>query len=298
MTSREHLARPWPQLFDEIPISEGKNPGRVSLVGAGPGAADLITVRGLRSLRNADAVLYDALLGTDLLAEARSDAVRISVGKRGYCIGSTRQERIHDVMVRLARAGMNVCRLKCGDPCVFGRGGEEAEFLAAHQIPFEIVPGVTSALGACAAAGIPLTHRDVGSSVTFVAGHHDPDSPEFSLDWPTLSQLPALVVYMAVRHWPRIAARLIEAGRAVGESVALIESATLVEQNVVVLTLGELAVRSAESLQGPALLVVGGIVAYRERLLPWLENPISDSLLAERRIETADRLESLEGVVV
>ena len=143
--------------------------GRVYLVGAGPGSADLITVRGLRLLQTADVLLHDALISQDLIDEASVHAEIISVGKRGYCTGSTRQETINDALVRLAREGKSVCRLKWGDPCVFGRDGEEAEILA------EIVPGVTSAVGACAAAGIPLTHRDVGQAlaVWFLAPRED-----------------------------------------------------------------------------------------------------------------------------
>jgi uroporphyrin-III C-methyltransferase len=186
--------------------------GTVYLVGAGPGAPDLITLRGLRILRVADVVLPDALIAPELLAEAQPGAEVIPVGKRGYCIGSTRQETINDALIRLAREGKSVCRLKCGDPCVFGRGGEEAEALAEAGVPFEIVPGVTSATSACAAAGIPLTHRAVGQAVVLATGHHDPDSPDCTLDWSTLARMPALVFYMAGRHFARIAERLGDGG--------------------------------------------------------------------------------------
>lgn len=241
--------------------------GVVYLVGAGPGSPDLITVRGLRILRAADVVLPDALIAPELLAEARPDAERIAVGKRGYCVGSTRQETINDALVRLARAGKSVCRLKCGDPCVFGRGGEEAEVLAEAGVPFEIVPGVTSATSACAAAGIPLTHRAVGQAVVLATGHHDPDSPDCTLDWPALARMPGIVFYMAGRHIARIAARLSDWGMSLDTPAAVIESATLPHQRIIV---GDLATigQEVESVvvRGPAVFVVGPIVRYREKL--------------------------------
>src|SRR3954470_16782745 len=230
--------------------------GFVYLVGAGPGAADLITVRGLRLLRSADVVLHDALISPELLAEAGPHAELVSVGKRGYCVGSTKQETINEALVRYARSGRSVCRLKCGDPCVFGRGGEEAEVLAAAGVPFEIVPGVTSAVGACAAAGIPLTHRDAGQAVALVTGHHDPDSPDCTLDWDALARLPGVVFYMAVRHVAKIAARLAAGGLAPDTPAAVIESGTLPGQKVLV---GELAdignVAEGAAITGPAVFV-------------------------------------------
>ncbi len=247
--------------------------GVVYLVGAGPGAADLITVRGLWILRSADVVLCDALIAPDLLAEARPGAEIIAVGKRGYCVGSTKQETINDVMVRYARAGLSVCRLKCGDPCVFGRGGEEAEFLVDAGVPYEIVPGVTSAIGACAAAGIPLTHRDVGQAVTFVTGHHDPDSPDCTLDWDALARMPAVVFYMSVRHVGKIAERLIDNGLSPDTPAAIIESGTLPEQRVFVADLADIGpTAEASSIAGPAVFVVGAIVRYRDKLLGLCES--------------------------
>ena len=241
-------------------------PGVVYLVGAGPGAVDLITVRGLRVLQTADVVLYDALLSPDLLAEARAGAELVDVGKRGYCVGSTRQETIHEALVRHARAGRSVCRLKCGDPCVFGRGGEEAEALAAAGVPFEIVPGVTSAAGACAAAGIPLTHREVGQAVALVTGHHDPNSPDCTLDWDALARLPGVVFYMGVRYLGGIARRLVEAGLSPDTPAAVIESGTLPGQRVIdgpLDRIGDLAANAV--VRAPALLVVGEVVRHRAR---------------------------------
>jgi len=240
----------------------------VYLVGAGPGAADLITVRGLRVLQSADVVLYDALISPELLHEAHPDAELIPVGKRGYCVGSTRQETINDALVRLARNGKSVCRLKCGDPCVFGRGGEEAEVLADAGVPFEIVPGVTSAVGACAAAGIPLTHRAAGQAVALVTGHHDPDSTDCTLDWDALARMPAIVFYMAVRHIAKIAAKLSDSGLSPRTPAAVIECATLPEQRVQTGDIAEIGrVTDAAAIHGPAVFVVGEVVRYREKLL-------------------------------
>lgn len=151
-------------------------------------------------LQSADAVLTDALIAPELLAEARPDAERLHVGKRGYCVGSTKQETINDALIRLARQGKSVCRLKCGDPCVFGRGGEEAEVLAAAGVPFEIVPGVTAAVGALAAANIPLTHREVGPAVALVTGHHDPGSDDCPHNWDALANAGRGVLHGGAAH--------------------------------------------------------------------------------------------------
>jgi uroporphyrin-III C-methyltransferase len=240
----------------------------VYLVGAGPGSPDLITVRGLNLLRRADVVVHDALVHHDLLRETRPDAEHVFAGKRGYCVGSTLQETINDVLVNRAREGLTVVRLKGGDPCVFGRGGEEAEYLAERGIPFEIVPGVTTAVGACAAAAIPLTHRDAGQSVALVTGHFDPDSPDCTLDWAGLARMSNLVVYMGLRHLEKIAARLIAAGMPPDTHAAIVAKATLSDQVVIDAELSHLAARAREAdVQAPAVIVVGAAVRYRSKLL-------------------------------
>jgi uroporphyrin-III C-methyltransferase len=238
--------------------------GTVYLVGAGPGALDLITVRALRRLRAADFVLYDALIAPELLDEARPDAERVHVGKRGYCVGSTVQGEINELMIQLARQGHTVCRLKGGDPCVFGRGGEEAEALAAAGISFEIVPGVTAAL-ALGSAGIPLTNRAAGQSVAFVSGHFDPDSPGCTLGWDALARLTCVVFYMGLRHLAKIAARMRDAGMSPDTPAAVVERLTSPGERVITGTLGDIAVRAADA-QPPALIVVGEPVRCRERL--------------------------------
>jgi uroporphyrin-III C-methyltransferase len=240
--------------------------GVVYLIGAGPGAPDLITVRGLRLLRTADVVLHDALISSELLEEANPHAELISVGKRGYCVGSTKQETINEALVRYAREGKSVCRLKCGDPCVFGRGGEEAELLAEAGVPFEIVPGVTSAVGACAAARIPLTHRNTGQAVALITGHHDPDSPDCTLDWEALSRLPGLVFYMGVRNIAKIAAKLSDNGLSLNTPAAVIESGTLPGQRVLVAELSDIGgIVEAAAITGPAVFVVGEVVRYAQK---------------------------------
>jgi uroporphyrin-III C-methyltransferase len=222
----------------------------------------------LRVLRSADVVLHDALISPELLEEVSPHAELVSVGKRGYCIGSTKQETINDALIRFAREGKSVCRLKCGDPCVFGRGGEEAEVLVAAGVPFEIVPGVTSAVGACAAAGIPLTHRDAGQAVALVTGHHDPDSPDCTLDWDALARLPGVAFYMAVRHVAKIAARLGDGGMPLNTPAAVIESGTLPAQRVLVGALNEIGhLAEGAAITGPAVFVVGEVVRYRDKLL-------------------------------
>lgn len=242
--------------------------GTVYLVGAGPGDPDLITVRGLKCIRQADVIVYDALIAPELLDEARPDAERIFAGKRGYCVGSNKQEDINAFLVDLARAGKTVCRLKGGDPCVFGRGGEEAEHLAAAGVPFEIVPGITAALGASAAANIPLTHRAVGPAVTLVSGHHDPDFADCRLDWDALAKVGSLVFYMALRHVEKIADRLAAAGLGADTPAAVIASGTQPGQQVVEGQLATIAgLARAADVQAPALIVVGEVVSYRSRLL-------------------------------
>ncbi|HJZ54714.1 MAG TPA: uroporphyrinogen-III C-methyltransferase [Gemmataceae bacterium] len=249
-------------------IDRDPSTGMVYLVGAGPGAPDLITVRGWNLLRRADVVVYDALVHPELIAAARPDAERVYAGKRGYCVGSTLQETINDVLVNRAREGLTVVRLKGGDPCVFGRGGEEAEYLAERGVPFEIVPGVTTAVGACAAASIPLTHRDAGQAVALITGHFDPDSPDCALDWAGLARMSNVVVYMGLRHVAKICQRLIAAGMSPDTPAAVVASATLPDQVVMDSPLSQLAAAVREvGVKAPAVVVIGEAVGHRPKLL-------------------------------
>jgi uroporphyrinogen III methyltransferase/synthase len=244
--------------------------GRVYLVGAGPGDPGLMTRRALELLGRADAVVHDRLIPPGALAAARPGAELHDVGKRPG--GSRLQDDVNDLLVRLARAGKEVVRLKGGDPFVFGRGGEEAEVLAAEGIPFEVVPGVTAGLAGPAYAGIPVTHRDRSSAVALVTGHEDPQKPEASLDWRALAAFPGtLVFYMGVRSLPLVAASLRAAGRPAAEPVAVVERGTLAGQRTVLGTLEDVAARAERAgIRPPAVTVVGPVAALRERLA-WFE---------------------------
>jgi len=233
--------------------------GEVYLIGAGPGDPDLLTLRALQLLQRADVILYDRLVSEAVLERARRDAERICVGKTYGDHGQ--QEHIHELLVRLAGEGKRVARLKGGDPFVFGRGGEEIEVLAAHGIPYTVVPGITAALGAAAAAELPLTHRRLASSVTFVNGQAgDAGLP----DWRFFANpRHTVVVYMGVAQLPGIIARLRAAGAAPGHPVAIIERATLPEQRILRGTLADItALAAAAQVEPPALLVVGDVAAF------------------------------------
>jgi uroporphyrinogen III methyltransferase/synthase len=246
-------------------------PGTVYLVGAGPGDPGLMTRRSLELIASADAILYDRLIPPGALDGARPDADLRYVGKQpgGH---SMVQEDINALLVELGQKGLDVVRLKGGDPFVFGRGGEEAQALAAAGIPFEVVPAVTSGVAAPAYAGIPVTHRDDASAVALITGHEDPTKPESALDWPALAAFPGtLVLYMGIRNLAGIAARLIEGGRPASEPVAVIARGTLPGQQTVLGTLADIAERTAAAgIRPPAITLVGSVARLREEL-EWLE---------------------------
>ncbi|MBK8068298.1 MAG: uroporphyrinogen-III C-methyltransferase [Rhodanobacteraceae bacterium] len=239
--------------------------GRVILVGAGPGAAGLLTLDALRALQQADLILYDALVSDEVLELARRDAEKISVGKRR--VGpSTAQAEIHRLLIEHARAGKVVVRLKGGDPFVFGRGGEELEALREAGIEYSVVPGVTAALACAAYAGIPLTHREHAQSLRLVTAHCA-DSID-TLDWRALAaERQTLAVYMGSHRLDLLRERLIAHGRAADTPVAIIENGSRPQQRVLVGTLDELpALASAHGVQSPALLVIGEVAALATRL--------------------------------
>jgi len=239
--------------------------GEVYLIGAGPGDPDLLTLKAARLLQQADVVLYDRLVSPAIVERARRDAERVYVGKEAGNHHVT-QERIHQLLVQYALAGKRVCRLKGGDPFVFGRGGEELEALVEHRIPFTVVPGITAALGAAAYAGIPLTHRDHAQSVTFVTGHtRESGAP---LDWRDLSRPGQTVVfYMGLSQLRTIFTNLIAAGAPDSLPAALVAQATLAGQRVITGTLATLADQAeAEGIESPALLIVGEVVKLRAAL--------------------------------
>lgn len=243
--------------------------GSVSLVGAGPGDAGLLTLKGLQEIQQADVVLYDALVSDGILSLVRRDAERIFVGKRARG-ERTPQEDTNALMVRLAREGKRVVRLKGGDSFVFGRGGEELEVLARHHIPFSVVPGITAAIGATAYAGIPLTHRDYAQSAVFVTGHRKADAPD--IEWQTLARSrQTLVIYMGTLKAALIAERLQQHGRSPDTPAAVISQGTLPAQKTATGTLANLA-ELAETAPNPALIVIGEVVGLHEKLAWFGEN--------------------------
>ena len=246
-------------------------PGRVYLVGAGPGDPGLLTARALELIARADVILHDRLIPATALDGARPDAELIYVGKEGGG-PSMPQADIEVRLVERAKAGKEVVRLKGGDPFVFGRGGEEALTLRAEGIDFEVVPGVTAGIAASAYAGIPVTQREVASAVAFVTGHEDPDKPESAIDWPALAAFPGtLVFYMGVRSLPTIAERLVAGGRPPEEPVAVVERGTLPGQRTLVATLADVAERAREEkIRAPAITLVGP-VAELHGDLAWLD---------------------------
>jgi uroporphyrinogen III methyltransferase/synthase len=256
----------------------------VYLVGAGPGDPGLVTLRALELVRGADAIVYDRLIPGGLLGEARPDADLRYAGKEPGK-PSMEQEAINALLVELAREGKDVVRLKGGDPFVFGRGGEEAQALAAAGVPFEVVPAVTAGIAASAYAGIPVTHRDEASAVAFVTGHEDPQKPESALDWDALARFPGtLVFYMGIRQLPEISKRLIDAGRGAGEPAAVVERGTLPGQRSVTGTLSDIAERVATAgVKPPAITVVGPVARLADEIA-WLERrPLHGRTIAVTR---------------
>ena len=239
--------------------------GTVYLVGAGPGDPDLLTLRAARLLGQADVVVYDNLIGPGVLELIGAHAERIYVGKE-RCRHSMPQNDINALLVRLAREGRSVVRLKGGDPFIFGRGGEELQVLAAHGVPFEVVPGVTAASGVAAYAGIPLTHRDHAQTCLFVTGHLKDGTCE--LDWPTLARpRQTVVIYMGLSGLATICQRLVEHGLPQSWPAAVVAHGTLSRQRVVCATLSTLAqaVDSA-GLASPCLTIVGEVVQLHDQL--------------------------------
>ena len=244
--------------------------GSVWLVGAGPGDPGLLSALALHALNGADTLVYDALVDPRILELARPGARLESAGKRGGR-PSPSQPDISARLIRLATEGKRVLRLKGGDPCVFGRGGEEALALAAAHIPFRIVPGITAGIGGLAYAGIPVTHRDIASAVTFLTGHERGGAVPEGLDWAAIARgSPVIVLYMGLNHLARIAARLIASGRKPEEPVAIVSKATTPAQRVLVSSLAEAASDAAAArIEAPTIIVIGEVVRLRATL-DWL----------------------------
>jgi uroporphyrinogen III methyltransferase/synthase len=278
--------------------------GTVYLVGAGPGDPGLVTRRALELVRDADAIVYDRLIPAGLVSEARADAELHYAGKEPGK-PSMAQEDINALLVELGRGGKRAVRLKGGDPFVFGRGGEEAQALAAAGIAFEVVPAVTAGIAAPAYAGIPVTHRDEASAVAFITGHEDPTKPESTIDWQALARFPGtLVFYMGVKQLPEIARKLIEAGRDESMPAAVVERGTLPGQRAVVATLATIADRVAdEGVNPPAITLVGPVAALAGEIA-WLDRrPLHGRTIAVTRARAqasglARRLTELGAEVV
>jgi uroporphyrin-III C-methyltransferase/precorrin-2 dehydrogenase/sirohydrochlorin ferrochelatase len=240
--------------------------GEVYLVGAGPGDPDLLSFKALRLLQQADVVLYDRLVAKEIVDLARKDAEKVYVGK-SRSNHTLPQEEINDLLVRLAKDGKRVCRLKGGDPFIFGRGGEEIEKLSENAISFQVVPGITAASGCSSYAGIPLTHRDYAQSVMFVTGHRKGEQ-DTELNWKSMaSGEQTLVFYMGLSEIRTIASRLIESGMDKNKPAALIQQGTTQNQKVVVGNLIDLPdLVEKEGIQAPTIIIVGGVVKLREKL--------------------------------
>jgi uroporphyrinogen III methyltransferase/synthase len=272
--------------------------GKVYLIGAGPGDPGLFTLRGVRCLQRADVVVYDYLANPRLLAYARPGAELIYVGKKGGEADPTSQEKIGRLLIEQALAGKIVARLKGGDPFIFGRGGEEGEELAQAGIPFEVIPGVTSAVAVPAYAGIPLTHRDYASTVAFLTGHEDPLKEESAIPWQKVATgFDTLVFLMGVGNLPRIVERLVGHGRATDTPAAVVQWGTKPEQQTVIGTLDTIIGLVEERRLGPpAILVVGDVVRLREQLSWFERRPLFGRriLVTRAREQASDFIELLE----
>lgn len=239
-------------------------PGSVWLVGAGPGAPGLVTLLGYHALGAADVIVYDALVNSGLLEMANPKAEKIYAGKRGGK-PSPKQADITLQLVEHARAGKRVLRLKGGDPMMFGRGGEEVQTLARESIPFRIVPGITAGIGGLAYAGIPVTHRDTNHTVIFLTGHDEKGGIPQGVDWNAIATAsPVIVMYMAVKHLPSIAEKLIAAGRDPADRLAIVSNAALPDQSVLETTLDRAGDLADANVPTPAIIVLGPVSRYRE----------------------------------
>lgn len=253
--------------------------GKVYLVGAGPGDPKLLTVYGLECIQKSDVIVYDRLVNPELLDYAKKDAELIFCGKlpgKHHLI----QEEIHEVLVEKSKAGKTVTRLKGGDPCVFGRVGEEAEVLASHGIQYEIVPGVTAGIAAPAYAGIPVTHRDYASSFAIITGHRRNNQDD--TNWEALATgIDTLAFYMGVGNLAYISKQLIAHGRSARTPVAVIEWGTTKEQRTVTGTLESIEqLVLANNIQNPAMILVGEVVGLREKI-KWYEDILTAEMVGQ-----------------
>ncbi|KYD05049.1 Uroporphyrinogen-III methyltransferase [Bacillus atrophaeus] len=254
--------------------------GKVYIVGAGPGDPDLLTIKALKAIQKADVILYDRLVNKDILQYAKEQADLIYCGKLPD-LHTMKQETINRFLVKYAKKGKTVVRLKGGDPFVFGRGGEEAESLAEHGIPFEIVPGITSGIAAPAYAGIPVTHRDASSNVAFVTGHYQKEE-NFEEKWKALATgIDTLVIYMGIKNVRQIERLLLENGRDGATPAAFIHWGTTDKQKSFICTLETLSETVInEDIKNPSLIVIGDVVNFHYKL-EWFESDVKKQDLSE-----------------
>ena len=250
--------------------------GFVSLVGAGPGDAELMTVKAVRLLQQADVVVYDRLVSADILSLIPADVSRISVGKEvgKHCVP---QEQINEIIVSLAKSGRKIVRLKGGDPYMFGRGGEEVQALNKHHIAFEVVPGITAASGCSSYSGIPLTHRGLSRRVQFITGHFNDNEP-LDLNWQSIADPDStLVIYMGLSNLPLAVHSLIEAGLPASTPAAAIQDGTTKSQQRVITTLEHLtdAIRQ-KRLQAPVMIIIGKVVSLADEL-DWFQCSLEET---------------------
>ncbi|WP_216828793.1 uroporphyrinogen-III C-methyltransferase [Alkalihalobacterium elongatum] len=245
--------------------------GKVYLVGAGPGDPKLLTIKGLEAIQSADVIVYDRLVNPDMIKYAKKEVELIFCGKMANQ-HTIPQHHINEILVLQAKRGKHVVRLKGGDPCMFGRGGEEAEYCADHQIEFEFIPGITSGISVPMYAGIPVTHRDYSSSVTFITGHRRSETKSLDINWKHLANnVDTLVFYMGLSNLSAICENLIKYGRTPNTAIALIEQGTTNQQRTLSGELETIVEKAAyANIQSPAIIVVGEVVNLREKLA-WYE---------------------------
>jgi len=250
--------------------------GKVYIVGAGPGDPELITLKAIKCIEKADVILYDRLINKDLLKYAKKDADLIYCGKLPN-YHTMKQETINKFLVKYAKNDKIVTRLKGGDPFIFGRGGEEAEYLARHQVPFEIVPGITAAMAASSYAGIPLTFRNVSRSCAFLTGHRALNDENELEELKLMKSVDTLAIYMGVSNIPKIQSKLLKAGRKPNTPVAFIEWASTLEQRTIISTIKEMNKDAKiHEIENPCLMIIGDVVKFHHTL-NWFEKVHSHS---------------------
>ena len=273
--------------------------GKVFLLGAGPGDPGLITVKAVECIQLCDVIIYDYLAAPALLAIAPENTEQIYVGKKGGD-HTMKQDQINQLIVDKALEGNIVCRLKGGDPYIFGRGGEEAEILKSHDIPFEVVPGITSGIAATAYAGIPLTHRKMTSTLAFITGHEDPTKATSSIHWPSLAQgIGTLVFYMGVKQLPGIVKQLLENGKPSDTPVALVRWGTTSRQQTITGRLDNIVgIVKAAGFRAPAIIVVGDVVKLREKLNWFEQKPLFGKtiVVTRARQQASDLVKQLNSL--